>query len=58
MSLQPLFGIYGQQGVPMDFLLLNLAHVLIGVPLVVNIMRARSATGYTSLYSKDGYPSD
>ncbi len=58
MSLAPLFAIYGQPGVPLDFWLLTVAHAVIGIPLVITIMRARSVSGYTSFYSKEGYPVD
>ena len=55
MLTSTLFAIYGQPGVPMDFWLLTIAHAVIGGPLVINILRARSMSGYTSLYSKAGY---
>ncbi len=58
MPLTQLFGIYGQPGVPLDFWLITVVHALIGIPLVVTIFRARASTGYTSFYSKEGYPVD
>tara|TARA_B100001250_G_scaffold405800_1_gene423840 strand:- start:628 stop:807 length:180 start_codon:yes stop_codon:yes gene_type:complete len=49
------FAIYGQPGVPMDFLLLTFFHALIAIPVHVIVFRARAKDGYTSFYSKDGY---
>ena len=55
MHLPSFFAIYGQPGVPMDFWLLTLFHVLVAVPVHIIVFRARSTDGYTSLFSKDGY---
>ncbi len=50
-----LFAIYGQPGVPMDFLLLTLFHALVAIPVHIIVFRARAKSNYTSLFSKDGY---
>ncbi len=55
MHLSPLFAIYGQPGVPMDFWLLTFFHALVAIPVHIIVIRARSKSGYTSLFSKDGY---
>ncbi len=39
----------------MDFWLLTIAHAVVAIPVHVIILRARSTTGYTSLFSKEGY---
>ena len=58
MFISHLFGIYGQPGVPMDFWLLTFFHAVVAIPVHIIILRARSRDGYTSLFSKEGYPSD
>jgi hypothetical protein len=55
MSLTPLFAIYGQPGVPMDFLLLTLFHALFVIPFHIVLFRWRAQSGYTSYYAKDYY---
>ncbi|ABX08573.1 hypothetical protein [Prochlorococcus marinus] len=55
MHLSTLFAMYGQTGVPMDFLLLTFFHALVAIPVHIIIIRARATDGYTSFYSKEGY---
>ncbi len=55
MSLTPLFAIYGQPGVPMDFMLLTLFHALFVIPFHIVLFRWRAKSGYTSFYAKDYY---
>ena len=55
MSLTPLFAIYGQPGVPMDFFLLTFFHALFVIPFHIVLFRWRANSGYTSFYAKDYY---
>ena len=55
MFLSPLFAMYGQPGIPMDFILLTFFHAVAAIPVHIIIVRARSTDGYTSFYSKEGY---
>ncbi len=49
------FAIYGQPGVPQDFLLLTFFHALVAIPVHIIVLRARKTSNYTSLFSKQGY---
>ncbi len=55
MSQLSLFAMYGQPGVPMDFLLLTFFHALAAIPVHLIVLRARRTSGYSSYFSKDGY---
>ncbi len=50
-----LFAMYGQPGIPMDFMLLTFFHFVVALPVHIIILRARAKSGYTSFYSKAGY---
>ena len=55
MYLHNIFAMYGQPGIPGDFLLLTFFHALVAIPVHILVLRYRAKTGYKSLFAKDRY---